>query len=1168
MDKQQVWQQTEQRFNARSSARSSVQAALKRGNLSEANEAERLNLRLKRLGVSEPLAEAVRAGRTSFEALAVSVPPSLDVPRVQPLLGVERIMGKSDFLSVDFLYDGARAARAVGCIALQDLRRFGTGFFVSPRLLLTNNHVLETAHQAASCVVLLDYRAEVTTDELQRTAFKLRPDQFFITDIALDFTLVAVEEQSLQGLPRTETGWLPLTAEQGTILVGEFMNIVQHPNGEPKQVALRENALQDILDDFVHYQSDTSPGSSGSPVFNDQWEVVALHHSGVPRRDKQGQPLTRDGQPWKPGQPDHWIDWIANEGVRISRILAKVQQSPLPPEQEQLRQELLRGGAATTGQTVMPAPAYAPPTSPASPPSYMSQPEVLRSVSNTEQPLGTGASAPPSGGESSWNTFSHTPFNESANPFVRDTLRRGTLIYIHGVGNHPPEAQLKRQWDTALFGQDIGERSRMAYWVDRDRYPTAETPDVEERWGGELGVAFHEAGAARPLDVAAMLPPEASLEARQMFERLAQQMQAEAAQEPAPREAGYGVEAIPLPRPARQWLARRFARQFFPDAHDYMFVPEARRRMRESLLARLRVGGGPFVIIGHSLGSVIAYDVLRELSPSQCDVRALITIGTPLGVREIQDRLRQWPPGTLETPACVGKWLNVADRLDPIALDPAIDNDFGGQPIQDVVGIGVNRDGWRNPHSSRGYLRVPEVRQTVSDTLGADFGQPIGSFVLARDLVAESNTVPQARHPILVELSAVEGGSQDVNQRREAVVAELRSLVGPQAESNAGIDVLRRFVAARLTRAELEQLAVRCPGLPIRHVWRNLPKRALVHESAAQVKAPAARQSFGAAGKEIGWAVLDTGIRADHPHFQPRQNIVNQWDCTHVGPPRNGAPDGHGHGTHVAGIIAGESPQELREPRPGGTSQPVKITGIAPDAKLHIYKVLEDDGYGQDSYIIKALDHIAEVNESADGLVVHGVNLSLGGSFDPATYGCGHSPLCRELYRLWRQGVLVCIAAGNEGFAQINTSLGVLDTNRDLSIADPANLEEAIAVGSVHRGRHTTYGVSYFSSRGPTADGRGKPDVVAPGERIWSARHSFQTMGQDLEDWYVAFSGTSMACPHVSGVLAAFLSARREFIGLPDNVKEILLEHCTTIGRDPFVQGHGLPNLMKMLQET
>jgi subtilisin family serine protease len=142
----------------------------------------------------------------------------------------------------------------------------------------------------------------------------------------------------------------------------------------------------------------------------------------------------------------------------------------------------------------------------------------------------------------------------------------------------------------------------------------------------------------------------------------------------------------------------------------------------------------------------------------------------------------------------------------------------------------------------------------------------------------------------------------------------------------------------------------------------------------------------------------------------------------------------------------------------------------------------------------------------------------------------------------------------------------------DLSIGDPANLEEAIAVGSIHKSNPHTYGVSYFSSRGPTADGRKKPDLVAPGEQVLSAYHAYDKDKPDeqmtLDDLYIEMSGTSMAAPHVSGLLAAFLSVRREFIGYPNQVKRILLDNCTDLNRDVYIQGHGMPNLIKMLANS
>lgn len=243
----------------------------------------------------------------------------------------------------------------------------------------------------------------------------------------------------------------------------------------------------------------------------------------------------------------------------------------------------------------------------------------------------------------------------------------------------------------------------------------------------------------------------------------------------------------------------------------------------------------------------------------------------------------------------------------------------------------------------------------------------------------------------------------------------------------------------------------------------------------------------------------------------------------------------------------------------------MQILAIAAKTELVVYKVLDDDGFGNDAWIIKAIDHVFAQNQSVvSGIKIHGVNLSLGGPFDASVYGCGFSPICKELRDLWRQGTLVCVAAGNEGQIKVATTDGGFDLNTQLSIGDPANLQDCVAVGSVNADKPHLYGVSWFSSRGPTADGRPKPDVVAPGERIFSCsasgRYSPPKSGNRMkfeEELYRWESGTSMACPHVSGLLAAFLSVRREFIGRPDEVKQILLKNCNDLERDRNHQGRG-----------
>jgi subtilisin family serine protease len=212
--------------------------------------------------------------------------------------------------------------------------------------------------------------------------------------------------------------------------------------------------------------------------------------------------------------------------------------------------------------------------------------------------------------------------------------------------------------------------------------------------------------------------------------------------------------------------------------------------------------------------------------------------------------------------------------------------------------------------------------------------------------------------------------------------------------------------------------------------------------------------------------------------------------------------------------------------------------------------------------------------------------MSVGYDFEPEWFACGQSPLCVEVDRLVRSGVVVVVAAGNTGYGFAQSAFrGTVAAGMGLTINDPGNSELAITVGSTHREMPHLYGVSYFSSKGPTGDGRPKPDVVAPGEKILSCAAGAlkqttlaQASGGHVdaatppprgEDClYVEDSGTSMAAPHVSGVVAAFFSIRREFIGRPEEVKRIFMSSATDLNRDRYFQGRGLVDLMRAIQSV
>lgn len=761
-----------------------------------------------------------------------------------------------------------------------------------------------------------------------------------------------------------------------------------------------------------------------------------------------------------------------------------------------------------------------------------------------------------------------------------DAGRARTILYVHGIGNKPAAEVLKCQWDDALFGFNLGERSRLAYWVNRIFYPeptksSCKMADAtQDGTRTDTGAVAIRAIADPAEGVSPLLPADAMKQReRDVLERIAEQALQASGTSSGITAADFHARVLPLPRPLREFITRRITKAFLKDVHEFLFVKERREAMRESVLARLRTGGGPFIVIAHSQGSMIAYDVLSSLPANEFEIDLFVTIGSPLGLKEVQDQLKvvtNQKKG-LAVPAVVKRWVNVADPLDPVCSDKRLSGDYAptkGVAVEDFVQW--NADSPRDPHSGSGYLRLSEVRGPVREAIDRELFQRIAPFTIARDLVSKMESSDQEeRHPVLIELRDQwdEGQSRSADEVRSEVVAWItRSLNDAKPRltpEDVDLEALSGYVAAQLTRSEVERLSTELRLDSVYRVFKNARKRALLDQSIDVLQCATAHRGYESRGQGITWAVLDTGIDPLHPHFgygTARSSIDRVYDCISPGPvvewnpktrPKHGV-DRNGHGSHVAGIIAGGVPE-------------LRISGIAPTVKLRSYKVLDDEGRGSDAKIIKALDHIYELNRNASSPVIHGVNLSLGGAFDPEAFGCGDTPICKQLRKLWRQGVVVVLAAGNEGYLELQQGDEVLGINADLSIGDPANLDEAIAVGSIHKSKPHLYGISYFSSRGPTADGRCKPDLVAPGERIVSCRAGANPKTLTKSNLYVAMSGTSMAAPHVSGVIACFLSVRKEFIGYPDRVKDILLNACTDLKRDRMHQGAGMPNLVKML---
>jgi endonuclease G, mitochondrial len=229
-------------------------------------------------------------------------------------LGAERIQGKTrDFMGVSFLDLARAAARTVGRVVFPDRQPQGSGFMISDRLFLTNNHVIANPAAARHFLVEFDYELDIDGRAKAVTTFRLAPQVLFITapEDDLDFTVVAIGDRAGGSRTLGDFGFCPLLATTDKHILGEFVNVIQHPEGDFKQVVVRENAVVSRLATVLHYLADTQPGSSGSPVFNDQWEVIALHHWGEPFL----QTTTADGRP---------VSKDVNEGVRISAIARRL----------------------------------------------------------------------------------------------------------------------------------------------------------------------------------------------------------------------------------------------------------------------------------------------------------------------------------------------------------------------------------------------------------------------------------------------------------------------------------------------------------------------------------------------------------------------------------------------------------------------------------------------------------------------------------------------------------------------------------------------------------------------------------------------------------------------------------------------------------------------------
>ncbi|QDH80272.1 S8 family serine peptidase [Echinicola soli] len=273
---------------------------------------------------------------------------------------MERINGGVDFQDSYILEMLSALSKAV-CRITQHGRPLGTGFLISDNVIITNNHVIDSSESAHGMLAEFNYELDRDKNIKKSFSFQLDAERFFLTSSyvaapeipysGLDFTMIAVAEKSQEDISLSTIKPIYLDGIRGKIIKGESCVIIQHPKGMPKKIVLKNTAFFSETRTRIVYESDTLPGSSGSMVVAlGTGEIIALHHAGLPRTDSQNRILTRSGEIATASTPDEEIDWIGNEGIKISRVINALTNAELPAEMQEIKRKLLHKTEMSHGE--------------------------------------------------------------------------------------------------------------------------------------------------------------------------------------------------------------------------------------------------------------------------------------------------------------------------------------------------------------------------------------------------------------------------------------------------------------------------------------------------------------------------------------------------------------------------------------------------------------------------------------------------------------------------------------------------------------------------------------------------------------------------------------------------------------------------------------------------